>query len=288
MRGAVFTYHAQNCGGYDYASNDHIAFAADLHAVHEAGLPVVSLLDIALALATRTPQALPSHFVAFSCDDGTSLDWADYDHPQFGRQRAFANILRDHLARTSPGTFTDSTLTDSTQNLLTAFVIACPVARAAIDHGCYGGLPLSDDNWWAEAAAEGLVAIENHSWDHVHATLPASLQRYGAGGDFSSVDNYARADRQVRCAAQCIDERLRPVGKRTQLFAYPYGHTSPYLTRDYFPTLQHEHGMLAAFTTQQALIDHATPVYEIPRLVCADAWRTPQEFQAILRRIVHG
>ena len=275
MRGAVFAYHAQNCGGYDYSSNDHLAFAADLRAVHAAGLPIVSLLDIATALSSGDTAALPQHFVAFSCDDGTSLDWRDYEHPTFGPQRALGNILRDHLAA----------INVSGRDLLTAFVIACPVARGAIDSACYDGAALSDDDWWLEAATEGLLAIANHSWDHVHATLPDALQSNGVGGDFSSVDRYAYADLQVRRAAQLIDTRLHSSGKRTRLFAYPYGHTNTYLTQEYFPMLQHEHGMLGAFTTEQALVAKDTPVYEIPRLVCGDAWQTPAQFQDILRRI---
>jgi hypothetical protein len=275
MRGAVFAYHAQNCGGYDYASNDHLAFERDLAAIVSAQLPVVSLETIASALADGEPGRLPERFVGLSCDDGTSLDWADYDHPEFGEQTALANLLR---AQVNAGAITG-------KQLLTAFVIGCPSARREIDRGCYGGLPLSDDGWWAEAAREGLLAIGNHSLDHVHETLPDDFPAAGQRGDFTSVDTYALADRQVRQAADTIDSRLQAAGQRTRVFAYPYGHVSPYLRDSYFPQFRQEHRMLGAFTTEQAYIEQGTHPYAIPRFVCGDAWRSPAQFDTILQQL---
>jgi len=276
MRGAVFAYHAQNCGGYDYSGNDHLAFAQDLQAVQSHGLPIVSLSDIAVKLSTGRSDELPRRFVAFSCDDGTLLDWRDYDHPLVGMQRSFANILRDHVAAHDI----------TADKLLTAFVIASPEARKAIDAGCYEGNPLSDDDWWPDAAREGLLAIENHSWDHLHAVLPPDMLQSGTAGDFHSIDSYSKADYQVRAATEYIDARLSGTGCHTSLFAYPYGHESTYLSGTYFPRYREEHGMVGAFTTAPGYIDRDSPVYGLPRFMCGDAWRAPAEFEGILRRLL--
>lgn len=276
MRGLVLTYHSQNCGGYDYSTNDHHAFEQDLQAVCENDLPIVSLKEIAEKLSAGEYSELPQRFVAFSCDDGTLLDWHDYDHPQFGRQRSFANILRDHRSKHG-----------LTQNaLLTAFVIASATARAAIDRGCYAGSALSTDDWWADAAREGLIAIENHSWDHVHPVLPGDLLEPGTAGNFYSIDNYKGADLQVREASRVINSRLAGTGHSSSLFAYPYGHAGAFLSEVYLPRYRSEHGIIGAFTTEHQFVDATTQVYKIPRLVCGDAWRTPEQFAAILQRLV--
>jgi peptidoglycan/xylan/chitin deacetylase (PgdA/CDA1 family) len=276
MRGVVLGYHSQNCGGYDYSSNNHLAFQSDLRSVYRHNLPVISLRDIAEKISSGNSAALPPRFVALSCDDGSLLDWHDYEHPQFGLQRSFANILRDHL--------TEHGLRGT--GLLTAFVIASPDARKAIDIGCYGGIPLSEDDWWPAAAREGLLAIENHSWDHVHPELPEHLLEPDSAGNFYSIDSHAKADLQVRTASEFIDRHLAATGQRTSLFAYPYGHDSTFLSQDYLPRCRQEHGIIGAFTTEPKFVDAKTAVYEIPRMVCGDAWRTPEQFDDMLKQLI--
>ena len=252
-----------------------MALAADVAAVVASGLPIVSLRDIALALASPGEHELPERFVAFSCDDGTLLDWAHYQHPEFGEQRSFASIFRELLPQ-------ESRLRGG---LLTAFVIACPRARAAIDAGCYNGIPLSDDNWWAEAAREGLVAIESHGWDHVHPVLPDALQQYGRAGDFFSVDSYPRAQQQIAAAKQVIDEVLATTGHTTRLFAYPYGHVSPYLLNEYLPQNAGELSLLGAFSTEPRFVESGCNPFAIPRLVHGDAWTTREQFAALMHKL---
>ena len=276
MRGLVLTYHSQNCGGYDYSTNDHYAFQQDLQAVYEHGLPVVSLKEVAVNISRGTPEQLPRRFVAFSCDDGSLLDWFDYQHPQFGWQRSFANILREHM----------STHGLRGNGLLTAFVIASATARAAIDLGCYAGAPLSADDWWPEAVREGLIDIENHSWDHVHPVLPAGMVPPGAAGNFYSINDYNNADIQLRAASQFITERVAGTGHVVSLFAYPYGHAGEFLAESYLPRYQSEHGIVGAFTTEQNFVDATTQAFKIPRMVCGDAWRTAEQFAVLLQRLL--
>ncbi len=276
MRGVVFTYHSQNCGGYCYSSNDHLAFEKDLRAVEKYGLPIIPLQEIASNISSGTCEDLPARFVAFSCDDGSLLDWHDYHHPEFGIQRSFANLLRDHLD--SYGRKADS--------LLTSFVIASAAARKVIDIGCYNEEPLSDDSWWLQAASEGMVSIENHSWDHVHAVLPEQLIEHGKAGSFYSIDDFTKAEAQVRLASEEIDRILAPSGHRVTLFAYPYGHVSSYLVDEYFPQYHSEHGILAAFTTHQKFIDESSKPYSLPRMVCGDAWCSEKQFDNILKQLI--
>ena len=46
-----------------------------------------------------------------------------------------------------------------------------------LDRTCLVGRGWWTDAWWPDAEREGLIAIESHSWDHNHATLPETAQR---------------------------------------------------------------------------------------------------------------
>jgi hypothetical protein len=275
MRVAVLAYHSQNVNGNDYSSNDHLALTADLAEIRRRKLPLLPLRQVVHAVLSGDAGALPPVAVALSCDDGTLLDWEDFEHPVHGWQRAFAGILAEHLDLTD----------ESPEGLLTAFVIASPEARREIDAGCHGGFPLSDERWWSPAAANRLVAVENHSWDHLHPCVATVAHSRQAKGDFSAVKTWADADSQIRQAADHIDRVLAAVGARTTLFAYPYGHVSDYLADEYFPGHQGEHRMLAAFTTAPAVLTEQSERYRLPRFVCGEAWRSPEEFMALLDRL---
>ena len=62
------------------------------------GLPIVSVYGVALSLRQPDVCYMPSPFVAFSCDDGTKLDWVDYQHPLFGWQRSFETLCEINVA----------------------------------------------------------------------------------------------------------------------------------------------------------------------------------------------
>lgn len=275
-RGVVLTYHSQNCGGHGYSTNDHIAFANDLEMVHSFGLPLVPLETVALAYKQGKVDSLPHRFVALTCDDGTTLDWHDYNHPRFGPQRSFANILRDHSTRIGP----------LAPGILTAFVIASEEARTAIDAGCYDGLPLSDDHWWKLGAADGIISIQNHSWDHLHPVLPDEILRGRIAGDFYSVTKFEEADLQVCKAGDTIRRILGDLAPATSLFAYPFGHASAYLWEYYFPVYENRHRVKAAFTTEQGFLYTDTPRFKMPRMVFGDAWSSPAQFSQMLEDLL--
>lgn len=272
MRIAVLTYHAQNANGHAYYNNDHVALESDLKAILEHQVPILSLQHVVTMLHQKNPSPLPPVAVALSCDDGTLLDWEDYQHPLHGHQKALASIVREHLEMTGA----------DKQAMLTAFVIASAAARRAIDAGCYDGAPLSDDRWWAEAVDEGLIAIENHSWNHLHPVIPRLKESGEIPGDFYSVNSYRQADRQVRQAAASINEILRKRRHNCSLFAYPFGHCSDYLRDCYFPNFAAEHGVIGAFTTEPAYITEQSNIFALPRFVCGSAWNSEQGFSDIL------
>ncbi len=266
MRALVLTYHSHNISGADYASNDHLAFAADLRVVHAVGARIAPLAEIARAAGAGLPGE--GLLVGLSFDDGPRFDYADFVHPRFGPQRAMFNILREFRAEVGAAQPTLHA---------TSFVIASPEARGAMERAPDCGYPQIDawlgEDWWVEAAGSGLWDIGNHSWDHAHHAV-------GGPDDFTRVDNYADADREIRAAGDYINAR---VGGRCELFAFPFGHVNGYLVHDYLPSRAGEHGMVAAFGTGGRAIRADDSVWNLPRLVCGEHWGSPAQLERLIR-----
>ena len=273
MKVAVLVYHSQNVNGRDYGNNDHVALARDLATIAARGIPVVRLGDAVSWWLSARFDRFPAFSVALTCDDGTSLDWDDFDHPAHGPQRSFRSIIADHARD----------LNIEAKGYMTSFVIGSPSARREIDDGCYAGYRLSDDRWWKPAQAEGIIDIENHSWDHLHPCVSVVAHSEQQKGDFSAARSFDDADAQVRQSADYIDGILSEVGHRTTLFAYPYGHASRYLSRDYLPNYRHLHRVRAAFVDDAEYWTAHSDRYEISRFVCGKAWRDEQAFAELLR-----
>jgi peptidoglycan/xylan/chitin deacetylase (PgdA/CDA1 family) len=273
VRVPVLTYHGLNVNGRDYANNDHVALRQDLALIRRLGWRVVPLHGVVAALIGEAPDDF-ARSVAIAFDDGAWFDWYDLEHPSHGPQRSFANSLREHRAL----------VPDRAADVhATSFVIVSPGAREILDRTCMIGSGWWGDEWWPAADAEGLIAIESHSWDHNHDTLPETAQRDGRKGTFRNIDTWAEADAELRQAGAWLD-RVCP-GHRTTLFAYPYGETSEYLVREYLPGHVHEHGLRAAFTTEPAPIESGSPRWLLPRYVCGHHWRKPGELEALLRSL---
>jgi hypothetical protein len=273
MKALVLTYHSHNISGGDYATNDHVALARDLRTVHAAGARIVPLAEIARRV--REGDAGTELVVGFSFDDGPAFDFADFTHPRFGPQRGFLNILRDFRdevgAAAQPGLHA------------TSFVIASPQARGAMERSPDCGYPDIPDwlgeRWWSEAVDTGLMAIGNHSWDHVHHAVDRTAISSPVRDDFTRVDNYTDADREIRAAGVYINAR---VGGRCELFAFPFGHANEYLVTEYLPRRGYEHGMIAAFGTGGRAVARGDSVWNIPRLVCGEHWSNPEGLRALL------
>ncbi len=270
MRVPVLTYHAMNIAGNDYADNDHVALAEDLRTLHRLGLRIVPLAHVVDALLGVVPESTVDGAVAISFDDGSWFDWHDLDHPAHGWQRGMARILRDFSAQAAAPAHA------------TSFVIVSPAARATLDQTCMIGRGWWDDEWWRAAIDQGSLAIESHSWDHNHATLPQTAQREQRKGTFTSIETYADADAQIRQASDWLDAHC---ATRTSLFAYPYGESNDYLVREYLPDFQHEHRLRAAFATAAQPVERGANRWLLPRLVCGQHWTSSEGFADLLREM---
>jgi peptidoglycan/xylan/chitin deacetylase (PgdA/CDA1 family) len=268
MRVPVLAYHSNNIAGNDYADNDHVALAADLAQIHARGLRIVPLARVIDVLLGRAPDSEVERAVAITFDDGSWFDWYDLDHPTCGPQRAFAGVLRDFKATTGATAHA------------TSFVIVSPRARAILDRTCLIGRGWWTDDWWPAAEREGLIAIESHSWDHNHHTLPETAQGDQHKGTFRNIDRYHDADAEIRQANDWLDAHCRT--PREGLFAYPYGETNEYLLRDYFPSHISEHRVRAALGTDARPVERSSDRWNLPRFVCGRDWNSPDAFGRVL------
>jgi hypothetical protein len=274
MKAVVLTYHSHNIFGASYDRNDHVALARDLETIDAAGARIVPLETVASAIREKRIDGEPGEcIVGLSFDDGPIFDYEDFTHPQLGAQRGFLNILRDFQRARG----------DSQPGLhATSFVIASRQARHAMERAEDCGYTYLEnwlsDEWWIAAVGSGLMAIGNHSWDHVHH----AVAQVAAGGaqrdDFTVVDNVVDADNEIRTASSYINEKSGTVAKS---FAFPFGHENDYLVRDYLPRFGPSMGLEAAFGTS-GTITPSTCVWSIPRLVCGHDWKTPGELARIL------
>ncbi len=271
MRAAVLTYHSQNVSGSDYASNDHIALAEDLHLIARTGWQIVSARTLVGALTSGSLALMPARALVLTCDDGTVLDWEDFEHPKFGHQKSFLNIVREAMR---------NGLNAPTRAAMTAFVIASPDAHAAIDATQHEGHRITEDRWWRAAVTDGTFDLGCHSWDHCTPGLPLDARAFTSEGTFKDISELAHADQQVRVAGEHIRARCGDASQG-RLFAYPYGETSPLLLDAYLPN--HRHGMEGAFTDGATPVTAETNRWAIPRYVCGAHWKSTLGLVNILR-----
>src|SRR5438270_6683140 len=256
------------CSGY-------VALAQDLRVIADSGARIAALHDIARAVAEPDFSfGRDRTVVGLSFDDGPRFDLDDFEHPRFGFQRSFANILRD---------FTQSSEGSRQKTVhATSFVIASAEARQAMaiapDCGHADVPGWLDDGWWGRADAEGLIAVENHSWDHVHHAVRGIDPRQPA--DFATVHTFDEAERQIHRSSRYIASMT---GRTPTLFAFPFGTVNDYdyVTGVYLPHRGREIGLKAAFTTGGRPVSIGR-VWSIPRYVCDDHWRHPDGLRAII------
>ena len=270
MRVPVLTYHGNNIDGNDYMGNDHVAFAADLRLIDDLGLRIVPLQRVVDALLGRHDEDL-HNCVALTCDDGTDFDFVDINHPTDGMQRSLYNCLRD---------FRDLRGTDAQPDLhLTSFVIADPAARQLMDETCMVGRGWMNDGWWREVEASGLIAIENHSWDHNHPCLPSPGPLGLKRGDFHAITTAEQADFEITQAQDFIEAQI---GRRPRLFCHPFGHLNAYLHGEWLPHCGPKIGLDAAFGDGAMPVQEKSDRWNLPRYICGWHWKTPDELRALI------
>jgi hypothetical protein len=272
MRIPILTYHAQNIGGNDYGNNDHVAFASDLETINALGWTVTPLIDCVQHFLNNTECAKKT--IAITFDDGADFDVHDLLHPTAGSQRSMLNIMRDFQAKHPIA---------QPKLHATSFVIASRDARTILDKTCMIGAQWWNDEWWQASVESGMMGIANHSWDHCHDTLPVVAQRNQAKGNFWCIDTFEDAEAQIRNAANHILS-LAP-NPSAMLFAYPYGHANEYLVNDYLPKqAQHIQTLCstAAFGTKPKPLTHDSNRWDLPRYMCGQDWKSPEQLQLIL------
>lgn len=275
MRVPILAYHALHAPGSDYASNDHIALAADLALLDDMAVVIAPLRHIAehLAGTVHHDYLERERCVGLSWDDGTNHDFIDFYHPAIGLLESMATIFAH--SRIFRRQSADALLP---KPIATSFVIVSPTARAALDRACIAGRQQWGDYWWPIAARSGYIEVANHSWDHLHPALDAVMHSANVRGDFHSVSSFDDADAQILSAQRFLATRL---GEHTSpLFAYPYGHANTFLRTEYFPA--RESNFLAAFSTGGKCVDNLTNRWNVPRFVCGEHWNESKNLRALL------
>jgi peptidoglycan/xylan/chitin deacetylase (PgdA/CDA1 family) len=261
----ILTYHSQNIGVPTPEHNDHECLRADLVALHRAGWRVLPLDRAVRALETAGDVELPERCVCLTFDDGCDMDYRDINFPGAGPQRGFLGILQDFVANHGA---------DAQPELhATCFVIANPDARRTIDRGSLYGRGWISEDWWRPAQESGLLAIENHGWDHFHPDVRASETVE------PELDSLEECERQVVQAADYIAGRT---GRRPRYFAYPFGEVRPFLRDRFLRADAPQHGCAAAFGTRSAPLTADCDRWDLPRHVCGRDWRAPEELLGLL------
>jgi len=263
----ILTWHSINVLANDYGANDPIAFREDLQLLDRQGWRIAPLDD---ALNDLAAGCLEYPTVVLTVDDGSILDFEDFDHPSCGPQTSLFHSL-EH--------FRDHTSSTGHRPHLSSFVIASPEARKELDESDYMSLNVWPDHWWQNANRSGLVSIESHSWDHNHASLAQTAQRDNQRGDFRLIATEAECRIEIDRASDYIEVRA---GRRPAYFAYPYGQASDYLRADYFPSNAERLGLKAALGCDPEPVTRGSDRWFLPRYMCGRDWKQPGELIAIL------
>lgn len=261
MKIPVLTYHSVNVNGTEYHNNDHVAFEKDLELIRELGIQVISTDLLYQWMIGSLELNADKKYVVLTFDDGSRLDYQDWEHPEFGFIKSFYNSIKKYPSYHA-----------------TSFVIASPEARKILEKTCLGGFPLWGDDWWQEVEDSEQISIENHSWDHLHPTLDKVAHSKNLKGDFAQVLTSEDANFQITKANQYIDSKL--ANKSTSFFAYPEGKFNEFLTDNYFPFQQNQ--IKAAFSCEANYISQNSNLWALPRFVCGNNWNSPKEFEHLL------
>ncbi len=159
-------------------------------------------------------------------------------------------------------------------------MIVSPHARDSLDKNCLIGKGWWSDNWWMPAQKEGLLSIQNHSWDHKHLGVDQSL-RFGSDyGSFHVIRDYQECDWQIDQGQAYLNAMLGCGSAR--YFAYPYGHCPALVADQYLPQHEQQTGIVAAFTTEAEPVTDNSNRWRLPRYVFRRDWSSPAELKQLL------
>lgn len=263
----ILTYHANNINGLDYQTNDHMALQEDLQLINAMGFRIITLDELMMWRSGRLADSEVEKAVVLTCDDGTWFDYYDVDHPSYGQQISFFNILKRYQQQTQQKVH------------ISNFVIVSPDARVILDQKCLVGRGWWTDDWWMAAQSSNLMSIENHSWDHNHGVLD---NKNTHDDSFTAIDNEADCDRQIKQSQDFLN-RFFAGQYNAKYFAYPYGNYSEFLRHDYLPAKGAELGLEAAFTTEPKHVTQRSNNWAMPRFVCNNDWNNTDQLRNILQ-----
>lgn len=265
----ILTWHSINVLDNTHAGNDLIAFSEDIALLDRSGWTILSLTDALVGLDAGT---LPHKTAVLTVDDGSIMDFQDFDHPTCGRQSSIFNrlsVFAHELQATSRH-----------RPHVTSFVIASSNARDELDRVDYMGLGVWPDDWWQAANQSGLMNVESHSWDHNHGSLARTAQRNNERGDFGRIETLQECRVEVDRASDYIERRS---GRRPMFFAYPYGQASDYLRREYLPRHGKPAGLAAALGCSPEPVTRDSDRWFLPRYVCSRDWKSTTELSSVLK-----
>jgi peptidoglycan/xylan/chitin deacetylase (PgdA/CDA1 family) len=267
----ILTWHSIHVHDNRYTGNDLVAFSADLDALDHLGWTILPLTE---AWSGLQQGRLPERCAVLTLDDGSIMDYRRFDHPTCGRQIPVAERLQAFADRLEP---------DSRHwPHASAFVIASPQARAALDRRVTMDLGVWSEDWWRDANDGGLMTVESHSWDHNHDSLEHTLQRDNRRGDFALIATESECRGEVDQASDYI---ARIGGRRPEFFAYPYGQSSEFLRGDYLPRRGPALGLSAALGCDPAPVTPDSNRWNLPRYVCRRDWNSRDELETLLRSL---
>lgn len=265
----VLCYHSWTASGPDYLGNDHVALERDLKTLASLGYEIIPIPSLVRLLKGQEPipDLAVRKLVGITFDDGMMYDYHSGALENGNDIKSFNTILResqDIIAQATPGPRGVS------------FVIASPECRAVLG----GPEQHFNDTWWQACAAEGVIGLANHSWDHVHEAMDNVRQQDNRKGSFFEIKSFEDAEAQIAEANAFIMERTG--GRSLSVFGYPFGHVPDYLRDEYFPTHARRIGLSAAFSTAGTAVCETSNVWDIPRYVCGEHWKTPEDFSNLL------
>lgn len=265
----VLAYHSQNVTGDTPQTSDRLAFSADLSLLRELEFTVVSAMYLVKCLRAGAFRSLPAKCVVLTMDDAPLSDFCETANPPHAGQDSMLTSLRKQHRKILGFAMKRPPF------VATAFAIASPEARRQLSAPT--GLPWFTDSWWRAAQQSGYLDIGTHSWNHVHPELDEMASQPHLKAAFHHVDSITEADRQIVHASRSV--RAITGHDAAGLFAYPYGRTNDFLVRDYLPR---QNTVIGAFTTEPKPITESTGIWEIPRFVCGDSWKTSENLRTLL------
>jgi len=267
-RFVILTWHSIRVHDNTREGNDLVALSEDLALIDREAWTILPLGE---ALGGLRSGNLPDKCVVLTFDDGSVMDFHDFEHPSCGRQTSVINRLRAFA--NAPGTSPRHRIHAST------FVIASPEARAEMDRAVTMNLGVWPEDWWRDANHEGLMSVESHSWDHNHDSLEKTAQRDNHRGDFSLIDTPAECRAEIDRASDYIELKS---GRRPRFLAYPYGNFSTFLAEEYLPAHAERIGLEAAVTCTPEPVTTNSDRWRLPRYVCSQDWKTSDELRRLL------